>query len=416
MAGHFEIDGRWRVLVDRSAGTAEQLERALRRLRGLLPTGSTIAVVDLGNEVMDGRGIAAPYVLIVDPRIELLSVAFANLNAAITLNPGVELIFGEESEGPARERRDIGGWSPERLRTGDYLPGVVAVSRSLLCKIGPHRPRTPMHRWDLLLRWSEAAASIEHLSATLSHRPDGQDELDVPGATAAGLCILQDHCNRIGLRALASRSANDDGFRARRLSVERAAVTVVHPQPPVHDDAVADAIQRFPGEARRLVVCDEHDTPRPSLHTVYVPGQASLAERVRWALAAVDTELVCFVPPSMRCADPSWLDQLVGLLGRGTIAAGPSWHGSQRPAVEHHGECAELPLAATVMPRTVAAALFDRQRLDSIGWFDTVLGDGAFGGRTLATPDVAMSVTTVPTVSALNAAALKRRPLFPLPR
>lgn len=420
MAGYFEVDGQWRVLVDRSTGTAEQLERSLRRIRGLLPTGSTIAVVDLGNEVLDGRSIAAPYVLLVDPRVELLSVAFSNLSAAVTLDPGVELLFGEESHGPARERRDIGGWCPERLRTGDYLPGVIAVSSALLRRIGPHRPRTPMHRWDLVLRWGEAAAGIEHLGATLSHRPeDATSDTHVPGSAAAGLCILQDHCDRIGLAALASVSSAGDGFRARRVAAARASVTVVHPMPPTDDAAVTESVARFPGLARRLVVRDETETTGDAAspcRTVYAPGRASLAERVRWAVAAADTELVCFVPPSMWCSDPSWLDQLVGLVGRGAVASGPSWHGAARPVVARHGEISDLPLAGTVMPRSLAAAIFDRGRLEPVGWFDPVIGDGAFGGRTIATPDVAMVVGGRRATVAIDSTARRPHPLFPLPR
>jgi GT2 family glycosyltransferase len=144
-------------------------------------------------------------------------------------------------------------FSPERLRNHNYVTHLVAMRRSLVERVGGFAVGTDgAQDHDLLLRVTELDdVEVLHVPAVLAHWRQSPasvsaDVRNKPGAFAAGVRVVQTHCDRIGMAASVGPGDHPGVYRIRRSLSGRPTVSVVVP--------TAGASGRVWGRDRTFVV------------------------------------------------------------------------------------------------------------------------------------------------------------------
>lgn len=111
--------------------------------------------------------------------------AFAAASAAIGADPGIDVLYGDELIGEARELRLRPVWSPELFLTGGYLDEAGAFLRYSLLRIdGPVEPDADRGRWfDRLRALTRRTDRIERMPAVLYER--ARSPIEDAGSTVA---------------------------------------------------------------------------------------------------------------------------------------------------------------------------------------------------------------------------------------
>lgn len=126
-------------------------------------------------------------------------------------------------------------WSPERLRSHNYVTHLVAARRSLVEDVGGFRAGFDgAQDHDLLLRVSERAQPMVHVPEVLLHWRQSPASVATdtgrkPQAYDAGRRAVADHLRRIGVEATVETGAHDGVYRIRRRVIGTPTVSVVIP-------------------------------------------------------------------------------------------------------------------------------------------------------------------------------------------
>ena len=167
---------------------------------------------------------------------------------AFTRTPDLDVFYGSEESGTSPL-----AWSPARLRTRDYLGGVVAlggrVARSLA---GIRVERYPHHRWDLALRATEIATRIETAPVPLAHRVGQGAPFANPECLRRGREVLNDHLARMQISAQAEPTHVPTEFRLRPVLPATTTVTVVVPSLASAHPTVADQVRSIENTLRAI--------------------------------------------------------------------------------------------------------------------------------------------------------------------
>jgi GT2 family glycosyltransferase len=163
-------------------------------------------------------GVAAAtgeFIALLDHDDLLTPEALERVAAAIDAGEDVDYVYTDEdkvdAEGREYDRFDKPDWSPERLR-GQMYTGHLSVLRTDLVRlVGGFRPGFEGSQdHDLVLRVTEQARSIVHIPEVLYHwrAIEGSTALAAENKTYAwdaGVRAVQDHLDRVGIRATAER-------------------------------------------------------------------------------------------------------------------------------------------------------------------------------------------------------------------
>ena len=163
----------------------------------------------------------------------------STIEAAFANDPTLDLLVGPELDGPAN-------WSPDRLRTRDYLGGVIAMRAPLARALrGIRTELYPHHRWDLALRASEIAHNATCTPRPLARRVDAGPLLSNPECVRRGRQVLNEHLVRAGISGLAEATPTDGEFRVRPVLSVTPSVSIIVPSP-------ADQHLTLPAQLARL--------------------------------------------------------------------------------------------------------------------------------------------------------------------
>ena len=163
----------------------------------------------------------------------------STIEAAFADDPTLDLLVGPELGGPMT-------WSPDRLRTQDYLGGVIALRAPLAHALrGIRTEFYPHHRWDLVLRASEIAQVVACAPLPLARRVDAGPLLSNLECVRRGRQVLNEHLTRSGISGLAEATPIDGEFRVRPVLSVSPSVSVIVPSP-------ADQHLTLPAQLDRL--------------------------------------------------------------------------------------------------------------------------------------------------------------------
>jgi O-antigen biosynthesis protein len=216
--------------------------------------GGIVAASNDALRLADGEFIA-----LLDHDDALHPDALALVHEALVGTPEADYVYTDEDKIDEAGHHDAPffkpDWSPERMRTQMYTCHLSVLRRSLMEEVGGFDPEFEGSQdWDIVLKVSERARHVLHVPRVLYHwrtlatSAAGGGEAAKPYAFDAGTRAIQAHCDRIGLKARASRDLERPG--------------VYHLEPRLIDDPLVSIVIPTAGQRREVryqdVVLIEH--------------------------------------------------------------------------------------------------------------------------------------------------------------
>jgi len=357
---------------------------------------------------------------------QLAPAALGEIGRAIAQHPEGDLFYSDEDEiderGQRCRPRFKPDWSPDYLRSCNYIGGLLVVRRDLLHRVGP-----VTCDYDLALKLSEVARRIIHVPKVLYHRRR-------PRITDQDADALREHFRRIGLEADVSPRDEPGTFRVRYRHHGRPRVSVIIPNrdqaemlerclAAFGDDGYPDVeilIVENGSRRHETFALYERARQRSNVRILTWDQPFNYAAINNFAVARATGELLLFLNNDLEALHADWLDRLVELAllpGVGAVGAklqypdrtlqhagvvlgmyGVAGHVYRRHPSDAPGylECLRVP--HNVAAVTGACLLMPRAVFEQIGGFDEEFGI-AFndvdlclrslqaGYRTIWTPD-----------------------------
>ena len=294
-----------------------------------------------GVEAASGEFIA-----LLDHDDLLAPTALSRVAAAIAAYDDVDYVYTDEDkvgeDGWTYSTFHKPDWSPERLRGQMYSSHLSVLRTSLVREVGGFRQGFEGSQdHDLVLRVTEKARRVVHVPEVLYHwrAVEGSTAVDIeakPYANDAGLRAVQEHLDRVGIRARAVAGAESGRYTVERVLDPARRISVVVPtmgQSAVIQgesrflvvDAVRSALARTDHEDIEVVVV--HDTPTPQrvldeLHEVagdrlvLVPFDApfNFSTKINLGVSHATGDRLVFLNDDVEAISQGWLEQLVAPL------------------------------------------------------------------------------------------------------
>jgi GT2 family glycosyltransferase len=314
-------------------------------------------------------------------------------------------------------------FSPEQLRSQNYILHLVVVRRSVVDEIGGFRDGFDgAQDHDLLLRISERTDRIVHVPRVLYHWRQARtsvaaDPSSKPWAYDAGRRAVQEHCDRVGIAATVEPGPVVGTYRLDRALPEPPTISVIIPTRGSSRriwgvtrcfvaEAVRSLVERSTYPDLEVVVVYDTGTPPSVLHhlqmllgerlvLVEYTESFNFSDKINRGVAASSGELVLLLNDDTELIEPRSLEVMaahlgddgVGMVGAkllfadGTIQDGGhvynehvlpglvGWHRSHPGP----GQLRPLVVEREVAGVTAAAALIRRSVFDEVGGFDPEL-------------------------------------------
>jgi GT2 family glycosyltransferase len=275
------------------------------------------------------------FLALLDHDDTLAPFALFEVAQAILRSPDADFLYSDEDKLDSQGRRVLPyfkpGWSPDTLRTHNYICHLAVLRRSLVIKIGGFRPGYDGSQdHDLLLRAGEHARQVIHIPQILYHWRMH------PNSTAANP-DSKTYAYEAGRRAVADHLART-GHHAEVLHGETVGyyqpIYRVHPQPlvsiivPNRDQpqllqGCVDAIKQS-GHAHFELLIVENGSKDPATDQLYTElardpririlpysGAFNYSAVNNFAVSQASGELLLFLNNDVRLVDPRWLEVLV---------------------------------------------------------------------------------------------------------
>ena len=315
-------------------------------------------------------------------------------------------------------------FSPERLRSQNYITHFLMARRSLVDEVGGFRVGYDgAQDHDLVLRLTEHARHVAHVPQVLYHWRQSpasvtSDSANKRWAFDAGVRAVADHCRRIGIDATVEHTEHDGCYRVIRHLAEQPLVSVVIPTRGSSGrvwgvsrvyvvDAVRSILETSTYTNLEFVVVYDCATPTPVMSALerllgdrlvaveYDRPAFNFSEKMNIGALHATGDLLLLLNDDTELIEPDSIGGLVGLLEDDDVAMaggkllfedGTLQHGGH---VYHHdlmhicfgwsGESpGPWPLRPLAVARecsgvTAAASLLKRSVFDEVGGFPEAL-------------------------------------------
>ncbi len=277
------------------------------------------------------------FVAFLDHDDTLAPHALAEQALRLDSEPDLDVLYSDEDKLDMQGRRFSPtfkpGWSPDLLRTSNYVCHFLVVRRSLIEEIGGIRGGFDgAQDYELVLRLSERTQRIGHIPRVLYHwravpSSTASDSSAKPAASDAGLRALQGHLDRTGEGGWVE-SIQPCVYRVRYPVAGPVGISLVLTPAP---GAPLPLLERWgevvlPGPVELLLVAEDAETRSlpPLPDSVRVVRLGVPAGRGAWARRNLGARhasglLLLFASGSLRWLQPDWLEVLTSQVLRPSI-------------------------------------------------------------------------------------------------
>ncbi len=331
------------------AAAEDKRIRLLRREQN----GGIVAASNDAVEMARGEFLA-----LLDHDDELHPDALALVQEALRRDPYADYVYTDEDKIDLQGRHSAPffkpDWSPERMRAQMYTCHLSVFRRHLVEAVGGfHAEYEGAQDWDLVLRTTERARSVLHVPRVLYHwriheASTAGGEAAKPWAYEAAKLAIQEHLERIGMRARSERDPGDAGvYRLRPdLGEEQPKVSIVIPtrgtvrevryeNVVLVEHCVRSILERSSYSNYEIVVVQDADTDPAVLERLrLLAGQRlklveyaepwNFSAKINLGAAAADGEHLLLLNDDIEVVTPEWLERLVmhsELPGVGAVGA-----------------------------------------------------------------------------------------------
>ncbi len=356
------------------------------------------------------------YVAFADHDDTLAPFALFEVLSAINADPAVDFLYSDEdkldSAGERVEPNFKPDWSPETIRSRNYVCHLTVMKRSLVEAVGAFRPGFDgAQDYDLVLRASERAAKITHLPHVLYHwRMHEQSTASNKGsktyAFENGKKAIAEHLARVGIDGSVHDGPTLGTYQVIYHLRTQPLVSVIVPNKD-HPEMLArcvDSLAKSSYANYELIVVENGST-KPDTFALYQQiRQQPHARVLEWQkpfnYAAVNNfaaseargEYVLFLNNDIESINPDWLESLVKQAaqpGVGAVGAklyyaddtiqhagivvgmgGVAGHAHLNFPRQAPGHMQRLTYTQNVAAVTGACLLMPKRVFDAVGGFD----------------------------------------------
>lgn len=356
------------------------------------------------------------WVCLLDHDDALAPFALYELAAAVQADPDADFMYSDEDKldavGERVEPHFKPDWSPETLRSHNYICHLTAIRRDLLSAVGGFRPGFDgAQDYDLVLRATEQARRVLHVPKVLYHwqihpASTAGNQESKTYAFESGKRAIAEHLTRCGVDASVHDGPSLGTYQVIYHLRTQPLVSVVIPNRD-HPDVLARCVDSLAHSsyANYELLIVENGSTDPRTHALY----AELREQphvqiLEWTLpfnyAAVNNfaaarakgELILFLNNDIEAINPDWLEALVkqavqpgvGAVGAKLLYAddtiqhagivvgmsGVAGHSHQFYPRDAAGHCQRLRVTQNVAAVTGACLITPRAVFERVGGFD----------------------------------------------
>ena len=342
--------------------------------------------------------------------------ALFEIVSASLKNPKVDVIYSDEDKldrtGQRMEPLFKPDWSPETLRSRNYLCHLTVITKSLLDEIGGFRDGFDgAQDYDLFLRATEAARQILHIPKILYHwrAHDGSTAANHAAksyAFDAGKKSVEEHLVRSRVEGTVSHTAIHGTYRVSYKLKSLPKVSVVIPNKD-HPEMLARCVDsvRNSSYVNTEIIVVENGSSQPETQKYYRELAAQPNARIlswdkpfnyasvnNFAAAHATGDLFLFLNNDIESIQPDWLESLVRQAvqpGIGAVGAkllypddtiqhagivigmgGVAGHRYVNFPRDAHGYHQRLTFTQNVAACTAACLLVPRYAFEKVGGFD----------------------------------------------
>ncbi|MBN1206539.1 MAG: glycosyltransferase family 2 protein [Myxococcaceae bacterium] len=261
--------------------------------------------------------------------------ALAEMALRLAREPEAELLYSDEDRLDAAGKREAPffkpDWSPDLLRSVNYLGHFVVVRRSLLEEVGgPREGFEGARDYELLLRVTERTQRIAHVPGILYHsRATGR----LLAASAAGVRALKEHVARRGEAAEVEEVAPTH-YRVRYPVKGEPRVSIIVPfkDKPELLRTLTTSLEKTRYRNYELLLVSNNST-KPETFALLEQLTDPRIRKLTWdfpfnypainnfAARQAAGELLLFLNNDIEIVEPGWLEELIGQAQRPEVGA-----------------------------------------------------------------------------------------------
>lgn len=238
-------------------------------------------------------------------------------------------------------------WSPERFRSQMYTGHLSVVRRSLAVALGGFRNEFEgASDYDLVLRVTEKARRIEHVSEVLYQRRTPRPSTSVHDearskADDAAVRAVESHCERTGLAATVTKLEWPGTHRVRRSVVGEPKVSIIIPtggtkrrvwgrERVLVTEVVRSVLQKSTYTNLEFVIvadlatpattiADLHDMGGDRLGVIWFDGPFNFSRKTNLGASHARGEFLLLMNDDMEVISEDWLETMLGLAQDPTV-------------------------------------------------------------------------------------------------
>ena len=356
----------WQLCIADDCSTDAQLKKLLKDLAA---ADQRISLVFLDeNQGIAGASNAAfkmatgDYVGLLDNDDELAPNALYEVVKAVNREPAVDCIYSDEdkiSEGGHRYDPFFKpDWSPDTLRSYNYLCHFTVIKRKLLERVGGFRAGFDGSQdYDLFLRVTEQAKKIVHIPEILYHWRAIEGSVGKRGdakmyAYDSAQKALQQHLRRVGRPGQIEDGLFLGSYRIRYQLAEQPSVAIIIPTKDKVDilkRCVDSILDRSTYANYHIVIVDNGSeepatfdyykslTSQPAITILYYDHPFNFSAINNFAVKAVEEEYLLFLNNDTEVISTDWLEEMVGHAQQSSVGAVGSLLYYTNNTVQHGG-------------------------------------------------------------------------------
>ncbi|SEU35543.1 glycosyltransferase [Stigmatella erecta] len=339
---------RWEMCIADDGSTAPHVVRVLREYADLdkrirfIRTPSNGGIAKATNAALDL--VQGEYVCFLDHDDTLAPHALAEVALRLQAEPEADLLYSDEDRMDQSGRRVLPffkpGWSPDLLRSANYICHFLVVKRDLLEKVGRIREGFDgAQDYDLILRVSEQAQRIAHIPRILYHWrmsavSMAADVRNKPKASDAARRALADHLARCSEEAVIEEPLPTT-FHMRYPVRGKPLVSIIVPfkDKPELLAKLVESLERHNSYGHYELLLISNNSVRPETHALLDRLVDPRIRKLTWnepfnysainnfGVRNAQGELLLFLNNDVEALKAGWLEELIGQAQRPAVGA-----------------------------------------------------------------------------------------------